>query len=60
MRRRLVGLIGVALVLAGYSLLMADPNLEYEETVRNVMKGEGLVILGAVFVAGALFWERRR
>ncbi len=60
MRRRLFGLIGVALVLFGYSLLMADPNLDYEQTVRNVMKGEGLVVLGAVFVAAALFWERRR
>ena len=60
MRRRLFTLLGVALVLAGYGLLMIDPGLDYHAVQRHVFIGIGLVVLGAVFVAGALFWVRHR
>ena len=59
MTRRLFALIGVALLITGYYLLWVDPHTELGTVMRMVAMGQGSVLLGAVFVAAALFWGHR-
>ena len=59
MTRRLFALIGIALVIWGYYLLWVPPYTELDVVMRQVSVGQGAVVLGAVLIAGALFWGRQ-
>lgn len=55
--RRIVGLTGIALILAGYFFLGIDPDTEPALAIKNAFAGMGLIIGGAVMSLGALIIE---
>lgn len=55
--RRIVGLTGIALILAGYFFLGIDPDTEPALAIKTAFAGMGLIIGGAVMSLGALIIE---
>lgn len=52
--RKIVGLAGIALILAGYFFLGVDPDTEPALAIKRAFAGMGLIILGAAMSLGAL------
>lgn len=52
--RRIVGLTGIALILAGYFFLGIDPDTEPAMAIKRAFTGMGLIIAGALLSLGAL------
>lgn len=53
--RKIFGLTGIALILAGYFFLGIDPDTEPAQVIKNAFTGMGLIIVGAAMGLGALF-----
>lgn len=45
--KKIIGLIGVALILAGYLSLGIDPDIEPAMAIKRAFAGMGLIIVGA-------------
>ncbi|HUW51581.1 MAG TPA: hypothetical protein VMV75_11265 [Sulfuricella sp.] len=56
--RGIIGLAGVALILAGYVLLAIDPGTEPAIAIKRAFTGMGMVIAGGVFSLGALLFAK--
>lgn len=56
--RKIVGLTGIALILAGYFFLGIDPDTEPTMAVKRAFAGMGLIIAGAILSLGALLFAR--
>ncbi len=54
--RKIVGLAGVALILAGYFFLGIDPDTEPALAIKSAFAGMGLIMAGAILSLGALFF----
>jgi len=54
--RKIVGLAGIALILAGYFFLGIDPDTEPALAIKSAFAGMGLIITGAILSLGALFF----
>jgi hypothetical protein len=52
--RKIVGLAGIALILAGYFFLGIDPDTEPAVAIKSAFTGMGLIIAGAILSLGAL------
>ncbi len=52
--RKIVGLSGIALILAGYFFLGIDPDTEPAMAIKSAFTGMGLIIGGAAMSLGAL------
>jgi len=52
--RKIVGLTGIALILAGYFFLGIDPDTEPAVAIKSAFAGMGLIIGGAAMSLGAL------
>lgn len=52
--RKVLGLSGIALILAGYFCLGIDPDTEPAMAIKRAFAGMGLVIVGAAMSLGAL------
>lgn len=52
--RKIVGLAGIALILAGYFFLGIDPDTEPAMAIKSAFAGMGLIIVGAAMSLGAL------
>lgn len=52
--RKIVGLTGIALILAGYFFLGIDPDTEPALAIKRAFTGMGLIIAGAILSLGAL------
>ncbi|MDP2154703.1 MAG: hypothetical protein Q8J61_01780 [Sulfuricella sp.] len=56
--RKIIGLTGIALILAGYFFLGIDPDTEPAVAIKNAFTGMGLIIVGATMSLGALIIAR--
>lgn len=52
--RKIVGLTGIALILAGYFFLGIDPDTEPVMAIKRSFAGMGLIIAGAILSLGSL------
>jgi hypothetical protein len=52
--RKIVGLTGITLILAGYFFLGIDPDTEPAMAIKSAFAGMGLIIVGAAMSLGAL------
>lgn len=52
--RKIVGLTGIALILAGYFFLGIDPDTEPALAIKRAFTGMGLIIAGAILSLGTL------
>jgi hypothetical protein len=52
--RKIAGLSGIALILAGYFFLGIDPDTEPAMAIKSAFTGMGLIIVGAAMSLGAL------
>ena len=52
--RKIFGLTGIALILAGYFFLGIDPDTEPAQVIKNAFTGMGLIIGGAILSLGTL------
>lgn len=54
--RKVIGLTGIALILAGYLCLGIEPDTEPALAIKRAFVGMGLVIAGAALSLGALMF----
>jgi hypothetical protein len=54
--RKIVGLTGIALILAGYFFLGIDPDTEPALAIKSAFTGMGLIMAGALLSLGALIF----
>lgn len=54
--RKIIGLMGIALILAGYFFLGIDPDTEPALAIKSAFTGMGLIIAGALLSLGALIF----
>ena len=54
--RKIVGLAGIALILAGYFFLGIDPATEPAVAIKSAFAGMGLIIAGAILSLAALIF----
>ena len=52
--RKIAGLTGIALILAGYFFLGIDPDTEPALAIKSAFTGIGMIIVGAAISLGAL------
>lgn len=52
--RKVIGFIGIVLVLVGYLFLNIDPDTEPALAIKSAFTGMGLIIAGAILSLGAL------
>ena len=54
--RKIIGLTGIVLILAGYFFLSIDPDTEPALAIKSAFTGLGLIIAGALLSLGTLIF----
>ncbi|MDD5240480.1 MAG: hypothetical protein PHG47_02030 [Sulfuricella sp.] len=56
--REIIGLAGVALILAGYACLTIDPGTEPAMAIKRAFAGMGMIVAGSILSLGVFLFAK--